>query len=120
MEKIVIRGAREHNLKGVNLEIPRNEIVAFDPPSLVAWTSWPPLDDGETEEHQIEVRWRFAITPTDAGCELEHTFEVDPPRAGAAEFAAFIDRTDRVNTVRTGMLGTLANVKREAEASNST
>ncbi|MGC8873586.1 MAG: excinuclease ABC subunit UvrA, partial [Chloroflexia bacterium] len=29
MDKIVIRGAREHNLKGVNLEIPRNRFVVF-------------------------------------------------------------------------------------------
>lgn len=28
-EKIVIKGAREHNLKNVNLEIPRNKLVVF-------------------------------------------------------------------------------------------
>ncbi|RME75038.1 MAG: excinuclease ABC subunit UvrA, partial [Chloroflexi bacterium] len=28
-EKIVIRGAKEHNLKGVNLEIPRHKMVVF-------------------------------------------------------------------------------------------
>jgi len=28
-EKIVIRGAREHNLKNINLEIPRNKLVVF-------------------------------------------------------------------------------------------
>ncbi len=28
-EKIIIRGAREHNLKNVNLELPRNKIVVF-------------------------------------------------------------------------------------------
>ena len=26
-EKIVIRGAREHNLKGIDLEIPRDRLV---------------------------------------------------------------------------------------------
>ncbi|NOZ64192.1 MAG: excinuclease ABC subunit UvrA [Caldiserica bacterium] len=29
MEKIVIRGAREHNLKNINLEIPRNKLVVI-------------------------------------------------------------------------------------------
>ncbi len=29
MEKIIIRGAREHNLKNVNLEIPKNKLVVF-------------------------------------------------------------------------------------------
>ena len=29
MEKIVIKGAREHNLKNVDLEIPRNSLVVF-------------------------------------------------------------------------------------------
>lgn len=28
-EKIVVRGAKEHNLKGINLEIPRNKMVVF-------------------------------------------------------------------------------------------
>jgi len=28
-EKIVIRGAREHNLKSINLEIPRNRLIVF-------------------------------------------------------------------------------------------
>ena len=28
-EKIVIEGAREHNLNDVNLEIPRNKLVVF-------------------------------------------------------------------------------------------
>ncbi|MDX1532291.1 MAG: excinuclease ABC subunit UvrA, partial [Rhodothermales bacterium] len=28
-EQIIIRGAREHNLKGVDLDIPRNELVVI-------------------------------------------------------------------------------------------
>ena len=28
-EKIVIRGAREHNLKNIDLEIPRNKLVVI-------------------------------------------------------------------------------------------
>ena len=31
-EKIVIRGAREHNLKGIDLEIPRDRLVGIDIP----------------------------------------------------------------------------------------
>ncbi len=29
MDKIVIRGAREHNLKNINLELPRNKLIVF-------------------------------------------------------------------------------------------
>ncbi|MBP0987752.1 MAG: excinuclease ABC subunit UvrA, partial [Oscillospiraceae bacterium] len=29
LDKIIIRGAREHNLKNVNLEIPRDKLVVF-------------------------------------------------------------------------------------------
>ena len=28
-EKIIVRGAREHNLQAVNLEIPKNQLVVF-------------------------------------------------------------------------------------------
>src|ERR1044071_6098641 len=28
-QTIVVRGAREHNLRGVNLELPRNKLVVF-------------------------------------------------------------------------------------------
>ena len=28
-ESIVIRGAREHNLKNVSLELPRNKLIVF-------------------------------------------------------------------------------------------
>ena len=28
-DKIIIKGAREHNLKNVDLEIPRNKLVVF-------------------------------------------------------------------------------------------
>ena len=33
MSEIVIRGAREHNLKGVNLDLPRNRLIVFTGPS---------------------------------------------------------------------------------------
>ena len=29
MEKLIIRGAREHNLKNINVEIPKNKLVVF-------------------------------------------------------------------------------------------
>ena len=29
MDKIVIKGAREHNLKNIDLEIPKNKLVVF-------------------------------------------------------------------------------------------
>ncbi len=29
LDKIIIRGARQHNLKGIDLEIPKNKLVVF-------------------------------------------------------------------------------------------
>ena len=29
MDKIIIRGAREHNLKNISLELPRNKLIVF-------------------------------------------------------------------------------------------
>src|SRR3989338_787275 len=29
MDKIIIKGAREHNLKSINVEIPKNKLVVF-------------------------------------------------------------------------------------------
>ena len=29
MDKIIIKGAREHNLKNINVEIPKNKLVVF-------------------------------------------------------------------------------------------
>jgi hypothetical protein len=40
-----------------------------------------------------------------------------PARAGDEEFAEFLERTDRVATVRRGMVTTLTDVKRQAEVS---
>ena len=29
MEKIIIKGARQHNLKNINLELPKNKLIVF-------------------------------------------------------------------------------------------
>jgi hypothetical protein len=97
--------------------VSRNRIDVVDAPTEFVWTSYPPLDDGETEDHQIEVRWWFRLAPNWMGTELEHGFSVRPPRAGADELAAFLARTDRLAVVRRGMVVTLANVKARAEVS---
>jgi hypothetical protein len=97
--------------------VSRNRIDVVDEPTEFAWTSYPPLDDDETEDHQIEVYWWFRLAPNWTGTALEHGVRVPPPRAGAEEFAAFIERTDRLGTVRRGMIATLANVKARAELS---
>ena len=39
-DKIVIKGAREHNLKNVSLEIPKNELVVFTGVSGKEFTSF--------------------------------------------------------------------------------
>ena len=93
-----------------------NQIDVFEPATELAWTSYPPLAAEETEDHQIEVHWTFRLSHTTDGTAVEHAFAVVPPRAGAAEFAQFIERTDRVATVRAGMLRTLQNLRSRAEA----
>lgn len=49
------------------------------------------------------------------GTAVEHGFRVLEPKAGAAELAAFLERTDRIATVRSGMRQTLANVTARCE-----
>jgi len=105
------------NLAGeVGSFVSRNRIEVVDPPCELAWMSYPPLDDDETEEHQIEVRWWFRLAPAGAGTAVEHGFLVREPRAGADRLAAFLERTGRLDTVRAGMRQTLANLARLAEA----
>lgn len=60
------------------------------------WRSYPPLDDGETPEHQIEAIWSFVLEPTGAGTAVTHSFQVPKPKAGADQLAAFLERTDRI------------------------
>ena len=94
----------------------RNVIEDATEPTRLAWVSYPPLDEGEMEDHQIEVHWSFELTPTgDGGTDLRHSFSVPSPKLGADELAAFLERTDRIATVRSGMKQTLANVKAAAE-----
>lgn len=91
-------------------------IEAADAPTRLAWVSYPPLDDDETEDHQIEVHWSFDLSRVGVGTtDLQHTLRVPPPKAGAAELAMFLERTDRIAKVRKGMEQTLRNVKAAAE-----
>ena len=41
LENIVVRGAREHNLKNVNVTIPRNKVVVITGVSGFGKSSWP-------------------------------------------------------------------------------
>ena len=95
--------------------VSHNRIDRVDDTRELAWTSYPPLDDDETPDHQIEVHWWFRLAPSWQGTELEHGFRVPPPTAGADELGAFLERTGRLETVREGMVRTLANVKARAE-----
>ena len=96
--------------------VSRNVIEDATEPTRLAWVSYPPLDDDETEDHQIEVHWSFELAPaTDGGTDLRHSFIVPPPKLGANELEAFLERTDRIATVRSGMVRTLSNVKATAE-----
>lgn len=95
--------------------VSRNVIETVDEPRRLAWVSYPPLDDDETEDHQIEVHWAFELAPDGDGTLLTHTFTVPRPKAGADELAAFLERTDRIATVRKGMRRTLENARAASE-----
>jgi uncharacterized protein YndB with AHSA1/START domain len=96
--------------------VSRNVIEEASEPTRLGWVSYPPLDEGETEDHQIEVHWSFDLTPTaDGGTDVRHGFRVPAPKLGADELASFLERTDRIATVRTGMKRTLENIKATLE-----
>ena len=42
---IKIRGASEHNLKNIDVDIPRNEFVVLTGLSGVIWSHYPPMRD---------------------------------------------------------------------------
>ena len=46
---------------------------------------------------------------------MAHTVRIPLPRLGADELAEFFERTDRITTVRTGMVRTLENIKTAAQ-----
>ena len=118
LDPVGVRARFEGDIKTgeVGSFVSRNRIEVFDAPRELCWRSWPPLDDDQTEDDQVEVVWWFRLAPSAGGTAVEHRFEVRPPRRDAEAFAAFIERTDRVTTVRKGMRGTLANLKARAEA----
>lgn len=94
---------------------PRCVIEDVDEPRRLAWVSLFPLEPGETPDHQIEVHWSFEIAPTSGDSQVRHTVRIPSPKAGADDLASFFARTDRITTVRNGMLQTLLNVKAAAE-----
>jgi uncharacterized protein YndB with AHSA1/START domain len=97
--------------------VSRNVIEEATEARRLAWVSYPPLDDDETEGHQIEVHWSFELAPAPGGgTDVRHGFRVPPPKLGAVELEAFLVRTDRIATVRAGMRQTLANLRRAADA----
>lgn len=98
--------------------VSHNVVEEATEPSRLAWVSYPPLDDDETEDHQIEVHWSFDLVPTgDGDTEVRHGFWVPPPTLGADALAQFLERTDRIATVRAGMQRTLEIIKAVAERS---
>lgn len=94
---------------------PRCVIETLDEGRRLGWVSLFPLDEGETEDHQIEVHWTFYLEPRPRGTRLAHTVHIPPPKLGADELASFFDRTDRITSVRAGMERTLKNIKASAE-----
>jgi hypothetical protein len=89
----------------------RNRIDLVKEPRELRWTSYPPLDPGETELHQLEISWWFKLTPGKGETAIEHGFRLPKPRAGAAELGAFLDRTNRMKAIATGMKRTLDNIR---------
>jgi len=94
---------------------PRCVIETLEEQRCLGWVSLFPLDEGETEDHQIEVHWTFDLEATPAGTRLAHTVRIPRPKLGADELAGFFERTDRITTVRTGMVRTLENIKAAAQ-----
>jgi uncharacterized protein YndB with AHSA1/START domain len=94
--------------------VARGVVTAVEPERELSWVSYPPLEEGETEAHQIEVHWSFRLSPSDGGTAVDHTFRVPRPEAGADELEAFLERTDRIASVRAGMRQTLANLEEAA------
>lgn len=82
---------------------PRCVIEAVEERRRLAWVSLFPLEEGETEDHQIEVHWSVDLDATSTGTQPSHTVHIPPPKAGADELAALFARTDRITTVRHGM-----------------
>lgn len=91
--------------------VSRNRIDLVKQPTELRWTSYPPLDPGETELHQLEISWWFKLTPGKGETLVEHGFRLPKPRAGAAELAAFLDRTNRIKSIGDGMRATLENLR---------
>jgi uncharacterized protein YndB with AHSA1/START domain len=54
--------------------VSRNVVEEVSEPHRLAWVSYPPLDEDETEDHQIEVHWSFDLVPAEGGTELRHGF----------------------------------------------
>ncbi|HWC11192.1 MAG TPA: SRPBCC family protein [Acidimicrobiales bacterium] len=76
---------------------PRCVIETLDDRRRLGWLSLFPLEEGETENHQIEVHWTFGLEPTRSGTRLAHTVDIPRPKLGADELASFFERTDRLS-----------------------
>ena len=94
---------------------PRCVIETVEERRRLGWMSLFPLDKGETEDHQVDVHWTFDLEATPSGTRVAHTVRIPPPKLGADELAEFFERTDRITTVRTGMVRTLENIKAAAQ-----
>ena len=93
---------------------PRCVIETLDGGRHLGWASRFPLEEGETEDHQIEVHWTFDLEATPSGTRLAHTVRIPRPRLGAEDLAAFFERTNRIATVRAGMVRTLETINAAA------
>lgn len=91
--------------------VARNRIDVVREPIELRWTSFPPLEDGQSELHQLECAWWFKLTPGKGETLVEHGFRMPRPRAGADELAAWLARTDRMRAIGDGMRRTLENLR---------
>jgi hypothetical protein len=70
-------------------------IEAVEEPRRLAWVLLFPLEEGETEDQQIEVHWSFDLDVTPTGTQLSHTVHIPPPKAGADELRSHRSHHDR-------------------------
>lgn len=96
--------------------VARNCIDDVAEPNRLAWISFPPRDEGESEDHQIEVHWSFHLTPgLDRSTALQHAVAIPTPVRGADQLLSFLSGPDRHTAIRSTMRETLHNMKDAAE-----
>jgi hypothetical protein len=82
----------------------------------LSWVSFPPVRNEEDRGRGGRVHWSYRLSPERGGTRLEHTMDVLEPRRGAISLKLAYALLRLPARQRRGVLTTLANIKRAAEA----